>query len=82
MNKKAQLIIDMPETCRDCYFHQSGEPDWCDLHVTNYRDIENENIRQKWCPLKPLPKRKEDVKEVYFFNYDHKQDIVKKGVVR
>ena len=27
--------------------------------------------------VKPLPKRKEDVKEVYFFNYDHEQDMVK-----
>lgn len=59
---KAVLLMDIPEKCFDC--------DLCVLDMDgslscycNTREIcskaEENNSRPEWCPLKPLPDRKE-----------------------
>ena len=69
MNKKALLIMDMPENCLDCNFCfelDEGIEAYCsmtdDLDNSDLcRDLPNGycESRPDWCPLKPLPDKKE-----------------------
>lgn len=43
--------MDMPVCCSKCDFHESGYPDWCNLSISHYREIDNSDIVQEWCPL-------------------------------
>lgn len=53
---KAVLVMEMPERCRDCK--------WIE-HVLKFCGISEEfmnddSIRQAWCPLRPLPEPKSE----------------------
>ena len=56
---KAILIIDMPESCKDCKLRFTDE--WCDFcaYANPERDgvwhYVTKNSKPDWCPLKPLP---------------------------
>lgn len=68
---KAVLVIDMPETCVDCQFcceFDEGIEACCsitddDKDKSFMKEIDCEDGycqgRPDWCPLKPLPDRKE-----------------------
>lgn len=87
---KSVLVIDTPETCVDCIFCQeystkSREYAYC--YVTN-GDSENDmkpidciygyrQSRPDWCPLKPLPERKEYI--VPIDNVESYKDIIAVG---
>ena len=53
--KKAVLVLDMPEGCRNCK--------WCEniLRFCGISEefVEDVTIRPDWCPLRELPDRKE-----------------------
>lgn len=60
---KAILVIDMPDSCRDCSLVYGNDiSDWCLVmghfngdvygHTTN-------NTKPNWCPLKELPEKME-----------------------
>lgn len=58
---KSVLVIDTPESCRNCRvkYDSYGECDICagkDLIVDNYVET---NTKPDWCPLSPLPDRKD-----------------------
>ena len=61
---KAILVIDMPNNCEECniiYFQGHGERSTCDSG--------DWSKRPSWCPLRPLPERK-DVPEYLETNRD------------
>ena len=61
---KEILIVDMPNSCHGCRFHEVDD-DYTveDVDVCNaYCDVileEELKEKPKWCPLKPLPQKKE-----------------------
>lgn len=56
---KAILIIDMPHCCHDCI---CADWDQCLCKASNREIYSQEYMnggRQKWCPLRPLPMKRE-----------------------
>ena len=68
---KAVLVMEMPDKCLNCPLHQfveaeEGEYDaFVFCNAENWREpithqpVENLKERPDWCPLRPLPERKE-----------------------
>lgn len=58
---KAVLVVDMPENCEECQFYDgdccyaTGVKKWGGL---SFRSVDNWKIREEWCPLKSMPKKK------------------------
>lgn len=87
---KSIIVIDTPETCVDCIFCQEcgiGSRKYAYCYVTN-GDSENDmklidciyGYRQSkpdWCPLKPLPEKKEYI--VPIDNVESQKDIITVG---
>nr|UVX62829.1 MAG: hypothetical protein [Bacteriophage sp.] len=88
---KSALVIDTPENCYDCPFGISycGELEYeglceladclsCDeiLMTEEYYDCESKS-RPDWCPLKPLPEKKEYI--VPIDNVESQKDIIAVG---
>lgn len=58
--KKAILVIDMPDSCRECPFFGSRYTDMCCGGMNN-RTIDYpypKDFKQDWCPLKAIPEIK------------------------
>lgn len=53
---KSVLVIDTPEDCGKCKFISEF---WC--RAMNGRRVPNNDVIPNWCPLKPLPEKKEYV---------------------
>ena len=72
MNKSV-LVIDTPENCISCIyvgiFHY-----FCKI---NCRDIKDVSTKPEWCPLKPLPEKKEYI--VPIDNVESQKDIIAVG---
>lgn len=72
MNKSV-LVIDTPEKCISCIyvgiFHY-----FCRI---NCRDIKDVSTKPEWCPLKPLPEKKEYI--VPIDNVESQKDIIAVG---
>lgn len=80
---KAVLVIDMPESCDKCKFYDgdccyaTAERKWEGLSC---RGVDNWQIREDWCPLKPMLKKQElkkgrmtdgeEILEAYIFGYN------------
>ena len=88
---KSVLVIDAPENCYDCPFgtEYCGDSEYegcCELAecldsdmmliAEEYYDYESES-RPDWCPLKPLPERKEYI--VPIDNVESQKDIIAVG---
>lgn len=88
---KSVLVIDTPENCYDCPFgtEYCGDPEYegyCELAecldsdmrliTEEHYDYESES-RPDWCPLKPLPERKEYI--VPIDNVESQKDIIAVG---
>lgn len=61
---KAILVLDMPESCKDCSLMFKDEySDWCPCKVKeNTKDIYDyiaNKTKPDWCPLREIPKKKE-----------------------
>ena len=52
---KSILVIDTPSSCKSCKCYDEG---WCKIKDHCPEDDMGENGRAIWCPLKPLPKKK------------------------
>lgn len=71
---KAVLVMDMPKTCKDCVLciasqeKHSGQFCWrCVNHPTVM--IPKEGIKPDWCPLKPVPEKREPDERYYESSY-------------
>lgn len=56
---KAILVVDMPESCRDCMIRSLADD--CQAigrFVQEYRQNKN---KPDWCPLKPMPEKEDHV---------------------
>lgn len=55
---KAILVIDMPQTCKECQIMFVDDYSyWCPLadeHACMYNHV-RDNTKPDWCPLKELP---------------------------
>ena len=58
---KAILVIDMPKNCGECKFLSATQcgKEMCVATSTRREWIEDETIKPSWCPLKPIPQKKE-----------------------
>ena len=55
---KSVLIIDTPESCRDCDLKFTDEySDYCPYKKTDVFTYVHTNTKPDWCPLSPLPER-------------------------
>lgn len=52
---KSVLVTDTPENCGKCKFISEF---WC--RAMNSRRVPNNDVIPDWCPLKPLPEKKEE----------------------
>lgn len=69
---KSVLVIDTPENCGKCKFISGF---WC--RAMNGRRVPNNDVIPNWCPLKPLPERKEYI--VPIDNVESQKDIIAVG---
>lgn len=89
--RKSALVTDTPKNCYDCPFgtEYCGDSEYegcCELAecldsdmrliTEEHYDYESES-RPDWCPLKPLPERKEYI--VPIDNVESQKDIIAVG---
>ena len=70
---KSVLAIDTPEKCDSCMYVGTFHS-FCKI---NCRDIKDTSVKPDWCPLKPLPERKEYI--VPIDNVESQKDIIAVG---
>lgn len=73
MNKSV-LVMDTPKYCALCVLRSGVHHPFCRV---NNRDITDLSIRPDWCPLKPLPEKKEYI--VPIDNVESQKDIIAVG---
>ena len=71
---KSVLVINTPKYCALCVLRSGVSHPFCRV---NNRDITDLSIRPDWCPLKPLPERKEYI--VPIDNVESQKDIIAVG---
>lgn len=69
---KSVLVIDTPENCGKCKFISGF---WC--RAMYGRRVPNNDVIPNWCPLKPLPEKKEYI--VPIDNVESQKDIIAVG---
>lgn len=69
---KSVLVIDTPENCGKCKFISGF---WC--RAMGDRRVPNNDAIPGWCPLKPLPEKKEYI--VPIDNVESQKDIIAVG---
>lgn len=69
---KSVLVIDTPENCGKCKFISEF---WC--RAMGDRRVPNNDVIPVWCPLKPLPEKKEYI--VPIDNVESQKDIIAVG---
>lgn len=69
---KSVLVIDTPENCGKCKFISEF---WC--RAMDGRRVPNNDVIPNWCPLKPLPEKKEYI--VPIDNVESQKDIIAVG---
>ena len=55
MAGKSVLVVDTPNSCKYCKFYDEW---WCKIKDRCPEDDMGENGIAIWCPLKPLPQKK------------------------
>lgn len=70
---KSVLVIDTPEKCDSCMYIGTFHS-FCKI---NCRDIKDTSVKPDWCPLKPLPEKKEYI--VPINNVESQKDIIAVG---
>lgn len=54
---KAVLIMDMPESCKDCSIRFTDEySDYCPCKTQDVFDYVHTDTKPEWCPLKEVPR--------------------------
>lgn len=71
---KSVLVMDTPKYCALCALRSGVHHPFCRV---NNRDITDLSIRPDWCPLKPLPDKKEYI--VPIDNVESQKDIIAVG---
>ena len=72
---KSILMMDTPKTCENCYMLSHN---YCNFQCLITGElIEKSTNRPNWCPLKPLPEKKEYI--VPIDNVESQKDIIAVG---
>ena len=72
---KSVLVIDTPESCRSCYLRGfTLNLQYCRGKLKDIKDV---STKPDWCPLKPLPEKKEYI--VPIDNVESQKDIIAVG---
>ena len=71
---KSVLVMKTPEDCESCVLHGGIFHSFCKI---NCRYIEDLSTKPDWCPLKPLPEKKEYI--VPIDNVESQKDIIAVG---
>lgn len=71
---KSVLVMGTPEDCESCVLHGGIFHSFCKI---NCRYIEGLSTKPDWCPLKPLPEKKEYI--VPIDNVESQKDIIAVG---
>lgn len=71
---KSVLVMGTPEDCESCVLHGGIFHSFCKI---NCRYIEDLSTKPDWCPLKPLPEKKEYI--VPIDNVESQKDIIAVG---
>ena len=60
---KAILLVEMPSNCRECSFYDTEiiPSCWANMNFKGRTVIYDRTIRQHFCPLKPMPQKKQVV---------------------
>ena len=66
MNDKSVLVIDTPKSCAVCPIFQNSLDGYCPVALSSPYNKYNE--RDKYCPLRPLPKKIKHKDEI---DYDY-----------
>ena len=55
---KAVLVMDMPNSCKECFLFGDHYSDMCckGMHNRTINYPYPKDFKQDWCPLNPLPK--------------------------
>lgn len=69
---KAILVIDLPKSCYKCpMMFDDGNGIWCGVERDKDGDMHmrvhyycDENGRPSWCPLRPMPQKKEIAEQI------------------
>ena len=69
---KSVLVIETPENCGKCKFISEFQ-----CRAMNGRRVPNNDVIPNWCPLKPLPEKKEYI--VPIDNVESQKDIIAVG---
>lgn len=56
MSEKACVVINMPEKCDECIFNQNRV---CCVNTKSISDNMKNGIKPDWCPLRPIPDKKD-----------------------
>ena len=74
---KAILVVDMPKCCGEtpcpCW-NADDRKDWCGATNVTLTGCDIEKERPSWCPLKPLPEKKEPFYDINIQEYDIRID--------
>ena len=72
---KSVLVIDTPKSCENCYMLSHN---YCNFQCLITGElIEKSTNKPDWCPLKPLPEKKEYI--VPIDNVEAQKDIIAVG---
>jgi len=72
---KSILLIDTPKSCENCYMLSHN---YCNFQCLITGElIEKSTNKPDWCPLKPLPEKKEYI--VPIDNVEAQKDIIAVG---
>ena len=79
MKEKMILIIDKPNTCTDCRLNDdnNGYPMCVYLHSSHGSlafHFNGDKERNPYCPLKPMPEKKEPFYDINEGDYDKRID--------
>ena len=55
---KSILIIDTPNSCKDCPFFTGYYSDHCTVKGLDIYEYVYKKIKPEWCPLKPIPEKR------------------------
>lgn len=78
--EKAILVIDTPDKCLDCNLCVLDMDGSLSCYYNKREicsDVGENNSRPNWCPLKPLPEKKEYI--VPIDNVESQKDIIAVG---
>lgn len=77
---KSILVIDTPRSCQECRL--LDDPNWYCMGYHEACDLSGIHNRPSWCPLKPMPTKKEvEVNEIEDIMHPSFEDIYTKHIV-